>query len=435
MPNYTKKIVQHSLIFGSGEILSRLVGFILIPLYTHYLPQDRYGALQIFLITSNLIGILLQMGIGSAIFKSVIYDKNRDNRIKYSTALNFLLLSGLAAITVFQLLSSRLSILLFQSAEYQTEIRIILATVFFRNISVIPLSKLRIEGKTPTYSLLSFFRFMVQLGLNILFVAKLGYGIRGILTAELIAYAAFIPLYFGILRKQYEFRMHLAELKEVLHFGVPLIPAAVSMFLLNMSSQYFLQHYSGLENVAIYALAYRFAMIISLMVAAFQFTWASQMFEIAREENARDIFSKNFTRFYGAITLVCILLNLLVRPLIRTMATPEYLEAARIVPILNLSYLFFGVFYYSSIGINLKKKTVYQSLYAVIGAIVNLGLNLWMVPRHGVMGAAAANAISFFVMAALTLIKSERLYPIGYQKKRILLISAVYIAQLVFLYH
>ena len=435
MANYTKRIVQHSLIFGSGEILSRLIGFILIPLYTRYLPQDRYGALQIFLITSNLIGILLQMGIGSAIFKSVIYDRNnRDNRIKYSTALNFLLLSGLAGLTALQLFSRHLSVLLFQSAAYQSEIRIILATVFFRNMAVIPLSKLRIEGKTATYSLLSLLRFSAQLGLNIFFVVRLGFGIKGILLAELIATAVFFPLYAGILKNQYEFRMHFTELKEVLHFGIPLIPSAVSMFLLNMSSQYFLQHYSGLKDVALYALAYRFSMIIALMVSAFQFSWASQLFEIAREENARGIFSRNFTRFYGVIILACILLNLLAKPMIRLMATPEYVDASRIVPLLNLSYLFLGVFYYSSIGINLKKKTVFQSLYAVTGALVNLGLNLWLVPAHGIMGAAVANAISFFIMAGLTLLKSERLYPVGYEKTPVFLMSVVYIVQMIVIY-
>ncbi len=435
MANYTKKIVRHSLIFGSGEILSRLIGFILIPLYTRYLPQDKYGALQIFLITSNLIGIFLQMGIGSAIFKSVIYDRNnRDNRIKYSTALNFLLLSGLAALIVLQLFSRSLSVLLFQSSGYQSEIRIILATVFFRNLAVIPLSKLRIEGKTVFYSILSLLRFSAQLGLNIFFVVKLGFGIKGILLAELIATAVIFPLYAGIIKNQYEFRMHLVELKEVLHFGVPLIPSAVSMFLLNMSSQYFLQHFSGLADVALYALAYRFSMIIALMVSAFQFTWASQLFEIAREENARRIFSRNFTRFYGVITLACIVLNIAARPMILLMATPEYADAFRIVPVLNLSYLFLGVFYYSSIGINLKKKTVFQSLYAVIAALVNLGLNLWLVPAYGIMGAAVANAVSFFIMAALTLLKSERLYPVDYEKKPVFLISVVYIVQLFILY-
>jgi O-antigen/teichoic acid export membrane protein len=435
MANYTKKIVKHSLIFGTGEILSRLIGFILIPLYTRYLPRDQYGALQIILITSSLIGIFLQMGLGSAIFKSVIYDRNnRDNRIKYSTAMNFLLLSGLVVLTALFLLARHVSILLFQSGGYITEIRIILATVLFRNMAVIPFSKLRIDGKTLHYSLLSLLRFTAQLGLNILFIVKLGFGIKGILLAELIATAAFVPLYLGILKDQYVFRMHLAELKEVLHFGVPLIPAALSMFLLNMSSQYFLQHYSGLGDVALYAVAYRFSMIIALMVSAFQFTWGSQLFEIAREENAREIFSRNFTRFYGLLTLACILLNIAARPLIGIMATPEYADSFRIVPVLNMSYLFLGVFYYSSIGINLKKKTIFQSLYAVIAALVNLGLNLWLVPVHGIMGASVANAVSFFIMAALTLLKSERLYPIGYEKKPIFLMSAAYIVQLIVLY-
>ena len=435
MADYTKKIVKHSLIFGTGEILSRLIGFILIPLYTRYLPRDQYGALQIILITSNLIGIVLQMGLGSAIFKSVVYDRNnRDNRIKYSTAMNFLLLSGLAGLTVFFLLARHVSILLFRTADYVTEIRIIVATVLFRNMAVIPLSKLRIDGKTLNYSLLSLLRFTAQLGFNILFIVKLGFGIKGILLAELIATAAFVPVYTGILKNQYVFRMHLAELKEILHFGVPLIPSAVSMFLLNMSSQYFLQHYSGLADVALYALAYRFSMIIALMVSAFQFTWASQLFEIAREENARHIFSRNFTRFYGVITLACIAMNFAARPLIRLMATPEYADSYRIVPLLNISYLFLGVFYYSSIGINLKKKTAFQSLYAVIAALVNLGLNLWLVPVHGVMGAAAANAVSFFIMAALTLLKSERLYPVGYEKKPVFLMSVVYIVQLIVFY-
>jgi O-antigen/teichoic acid export membrane protein len=113
------------------------------------------------------------------------------------------------------------------------------------------------------------------------------------------------------------------------------------------------------------------------------------------------------------------------------MAAPEYHEAYRVVPLIALGQLFRGFVFIGPVGLTLKRKTTYHALMALIAAGINLWLNYLWIPRHGMMGAAAATAVAFGVQSLLITGVSQRHYPIPFEARRLLkLVSAAAVVYL-----
>ena len=108
-----KRILKHSTAYAFGTVLNRAVSIVLLPLYTSYLTKVEYGILEILLITSTVILLSLQFGIGSAIFRNVIYKKNANRKLVISTSFYFLMCSSTVAIVILFIFSETISILLF----------------------------------------------------------------------------------------------------------------------------------------------------------------------------------------------------------------------------------------------------------------------------------------------------------------------------------
>ena len=420
--NHTRNLLRHSLIYGTGEILTRITGFILIPIYTRFLLPDSYGILQLLLVTSSLITIVFQFGIGSAIFKSILYNKDIQVNTVYSTAFIFLTLSSLTITIVLIQFSNDVSILLLESFEYSNILKILLASVFLKNISVIPLAKLRIEEKSWFYTILTVTRFLLQVLLNIYFVVSLRAGINGIIYAEFITSAVFSVIYIIIISKNIVRHFSVEYLKDMLEFGLPLMPASIAMFVLTMANRYFIKHFGTLEDVGLYSLSYRFGIIMSLIVGSFQRAWATSMFSIAKEKNAYEIFSKNFTYFISFLTFIGLIISLFSKEAVMLMSTQKYFESYQVVPFLAFSYLCYGIYFYGSCGLNIKKKTIYQPVIVIVSSLICLLLNFILIPRYGNIGAGISNSVSFLIMALMLLVISNHFYPIQYDYKKVLII-------------
>lgn len=425
--NYTKNILKHSLIYGSGEILIKIVAFLLIPLYTRYLNPDAYGLLQILIITASLVTIFLQFGIGSALFKSVIYHPEGNKKEIYSTAFFFILISSIVFLSIVYMNTKFFSRLLFGGEEQSRAFQILSLTIFFRNLSQITLAKLRIENRSLTFSILLLLQFTLKIGLNIYFIVFAKLGVIGILYADLVTSGLFSIIFICFLASDLQWAFSLSELKDMLEFGLPIVPGNLAMFALNMSNRYFIKHFAGMEAVGLFSLAYQFSMIMYLTIFAFQRAWASLMFEIANEEDSKKIFAKNFTYFFLITGLIALGVSTFAPELIDLFADPKYHQASKIVPFLTLSNFFYGIFFYTAIGINIKKKTYFQTLSVIIGALFCIGLNYVLIPKYGMIGGALANLFSFMIMAFSEFYISNRLYPVPYSLNRILPIGILFV--------
>jgi len=400
-----KPLVKHSAIYGVSNVLNTAIALILLPIYTRYLTPADYGILEILTITVLFVSVFLQLGLGSAIFKIVLYDKSESEDVLVSTAFYFLTISsGIVFIILYSLAPSIASMIL-DSSQYANLVRLIFFTAFLNVAGIIPLAKLRMHDESIKYSVVSIGKFIVGVSLNIYFIAGLKKGVDGLVIAGAI--------------------QSFTALREMLSFGLPLVPMGIAANILSMADRYFLRYYTTLEETGLYALGYKFGSIITLIVGSFQIAWPAVLFSVAKRPDARKFYSKLLTYFVLGLTFVGLGVSVLSRELLLVMATEKFYDAFRIVPWIVFGNIFIGIYYATAIGTNLKKKTKYQAIAVISAATLNLLLNFVLIPEYGMMGAAISTVISYAVMAAIGCGSSLRFYSIDYEWNRLLKIMIV----------
>lgn len=415
------RLSQHTIIYGLGVVVGQVVGFFLIPLYTRYLTPADYGTLEILQTTLSVLSIIFTMGLTTALFRSYFFHDNAEKkRTVVSTAFIFLTASSVILTLLLVALSGSFSHLFFKSGEYVTYFRIIFLNLFCTTGVGIGLAVLRAREQPTRYALITACQLFISVALNIVFVVVFHRGVLGILEGNLIGAAFSYLLLLATVISRAGLGFSWEELKAMLAFGLPLVPAGLAMSVLSLSDRYFLQFLSTPTELGLYSLGYKFGLVISgLLVGPFALAWAPFSFAIYKDQNAKTIYSRVLTYFFLVAMFVALALSVLSREAIAIMATPEFHAAYRVIPLIALSYVLYGCYYVVSIGISLEAKTKLVAPFVIAAAVVNLGFNYLLVSHYGMMGAAGATLIAFIVLPVSSYLLSQRYYPIKYEWGRV----------------
>lgn len=420
-----KNLAKHSIIYGSGTLLSKLLGFILLPIYTRFLTPADYGILSLLVITGSIFAIIAKGGLGSALFREVIYQESDESTVM-STAFYFLLGESLLFFGVLIIFSLNISNLIFGTAEYAHLLKIIFLTRLLEVFKVIVLAKLRIREQSKLYATLSVLNFSIGALLNIYFIVNLRKGVEGLLIAGLITAGIFAVVSLMLIRRDLKPSFSISILNRMLHFGVPLIPAGLSSLLMTSADRYFLQHFSTTTEVGLYSIGYKIGLIMNLMVQSVQLAWPAHMFAIAKEPDAEQKFSKMLTYYLVVFGFIGLVLSVWAREVLTIMTTPEFYAAYTVVPLIVLSYIFYGVRFITNTGLATQNKMKYMPPIIIGSALLNLYLNYLLIPRYGMMGAAGATVLSYLVLVIVQTAVNLHFWHIPYEYKRIAKIVLVW---------
>jgi O-antigen/teichoic acid export membrane protein len=415
------RLSRHSIVYGLSAVASQLVAFFLIPLYTRYLTPSDYGSLEIFQTTLSILSIVFVMGLTASLFMSYFTsDDDERRRTVVGTVFIFLTATSLLFLLILMVFAGSVSTLFFGSVQYTLHFRVIFLTSFFDVGVVVALSVLRAREQSKRYVVFVLTRFLTAAGLTILFVVGLRRGVLGILEAGLIAA---LLVYFVALRdivRNSRPRLSVAQLKAMLSFGLPLVPAGLAAWIMTMADRYFLKFLSTPTELGLYSLGYKFGMVVQgLIVAPFSLAWEPFLWSIAKEKNAKETYSAVLTYFTLVAVAVALVLSVLSRQVLEIMAAPAFYGAYQVIPLIAVSYVLYGGYLILAIGITLEKKTKYLAAIVGVGAIVNMGLNYLLIPRYGMMGAAVATLVAYFLLPIGSYLVSRRYYSVKYEWGRV----------------
>lgn len=417
-----KNIAKHSVLYGLSNILSRAIGFLLIPLYTHYLTPSDYGILELLDLTSYIVGLFLAMGIAQSVVRFYYeYDSKEKRHQVISVALITLwVVCGIVLVALF-FSSRQISNLVFRTSEYYQMFNIIFLSMVIGLSNEIPLTILRIEEKSVAYVSISLAKLVMTLTLNILFIVKFNMGILGILYSGLISTAIMGVLITIFTLRYIKLSYSFTILRSMLSYGIPLIGSWFGMFIINFGDRFFLERLASLSDVGIYSLAYKFGMMPNVLILSpFLLIWAPKRFDLLKEPNAKDIFSKVFTYFIFIEIFVSLGLAVLIKEIIHVVADVQFHDAYLYVPVILIAYIMNGVNIYVQFGTHIEKKTKYLAYAALMSAVINVAGNFILIPIMGIWGAAISTLISFSFLMAFNYVPSQRLYYIKYETGRII---------------
>jgi O-antigen/teichoic acid export membrane protein len=413
----SRDLIKHTLIYGSGWVTMAIVSFVLTPVYTRHLSLSDYGLLALMLVFYGLMRQVYDLGMTNSVSR-FFFDQSPDGeqmlpRIRV-TSNSFVAVYGGALTLVLVLWAGTWARLLTGASSHADLVRIVAVTLYAEALAIVPLTLIRMQERSARYVTITLVRFAVTLALSVWFVAGLNWGVRGAMLGTALPAAGVLILLLPEYRLALGAAPSLALLRRMLAFGLPFFPVLLAAWVIDGSDRYIIEFFRTRGEVGYYSLSYRVAAALTIPFTAFAMGWAPLRYKIYERADARAVYRRLTTHYVIGSCVLGVGLAAFAAPIVRVLAPPSYSPAADVIPVLVLANVINGMNLMVVTGMGVSKRTGPMAPIAIAGALLNVGLNLALVPAFGPLAAAASTAAAFALMVAGNWLYSQRAYPIAY---------------------
>lgn len=426
-----KALARGTVVYGLGEVISRSITVLLLPVFTAYLSPSDYGIVSILTAFGLFVTPVFSLGLGAAI-APVYFDSNSRLRkdATICTAVVVLALSTGVLMLAGMALSSLISLLVLGSRKYFRLVVISIATAAF-SIMTIPFRQyLQFEERSRSYAVLSALSILTTSALSVWMVVVLKRGVDGMLEAGLAGQAVGLVLFVSPALLRIRPRTEAGVGRELLRISVPLVPAFGCVFLLQHGSKYLLQWFNGLEQVGIYAIGFNLGLVISVIVTAFQSAWIPYFMSfVDRPSEARKVYGRVLTYYVLAVGTLTLGVFAVARLAILVLTKPAYHAGWQVVGLSATAQFLAGVCMVLLPGMYVAKEVQFIGLLQGIAAVIGLALGIVLIPLFGVPAAAASLVISYIALVLVQYAWNRyRRYPdVLYEWRRLVRFGCVYV--------
>lgn len=393
-----KYLANNIALFSISNFVSKILVFLLVPFYTNVLTTAEYGIADIFQVTLLLLVPALTLNVGEAALRFGIEYENRRGSILYVG----LTMVGKAA--VFVAVAAGIGALF---VEKQMKWYLFLFVILFAANALYEFLVLYFQGceKVQIVVCGSVFSTLIIIACNIFFLLLIRIGLNGYLFSQMIAYAL-AALFMLMLDKKQTFDKFEADpelKKEMLSYGKPMILYSTGSWINNASDRYLVAGLLGAGVNGLYGVAYKIPAILMVFQRIFAQAWQMSATKSYSDEQSGEFFNSMYKGYRMFMVLGCSGLILFVRLIAQFMFQKEFFEAWRFVPPLLISVIFGALTGFLGSICLAHKDAKSMGIATLIGAVLNIVLNIVLIPRIGAMGAAIATAISYFCMYAFAM--------------------------------
>ena len=403
MNKNVKALFSDTVVLGLGTFLSKLLVLLLMPLYTSYLSPEMYSTADLITQTANLLMPFAMLGIVDAVFRFV-FDNNRAHGTVLSTGL-FILLGGMGA---FALISP----LLYFVPKVGGYFWLVAIYVISADIHSLFANYIRAQGRTKLFALQGIINTAATIVLNIVFLVVFEMGIIGYVLSVIVANAVVTVIILLTARPLSNVRLRSFDAKlarEMLRYCIPIIPTTIFWWITNVSDRYIVSMMCSDEINGLYAAAYKIPTLLTLATTVFNEAWQKFAFTDKRNDALKNdsasedkvnayYYETAFSAFSSFIFIACSGLLLLAKPMSDLLLASQYDGAWIYTPVLLAATVFTSLVTFLASVYSLKKKTMISLWTAMLGAVLNIILNITLVPKIGALGAAIATLASYMTV-------------------------------------
>jgi O-antigen/teichoic acid export membrane protein len=415
-----KELLRHSAIYGLGSIVARILGVLLLPLYTRYLSPGDYGLIETLIALSAVLTALVAQGMKSAFFRFYFDSADEERRLLVvRTAFWYVMAAATAVLVVGVALAGPISWLLFGTHDHAGLVRAAFIGLWAAMNYEQMTSLFRVEQRSTAYVAATFANVGVTIAATILLVVAFDKGPLGVIvgnfTGTLAVYAALLVYRRRRLGLQFDRRLYRAMNR----FGLPLVPSALALWLTNFSDRFFLVKLADPHEVGLYSIGVRIASAILLLLTAFRMAWPAFAYSIEDDREAQRTYSFVLTYVVFVTCWLALALGLLAPWIVRLITTRPFYPAQDVVAPLAFGAAAFGAYVVVQIGTGRARRTGTNWLVTGIGALVNVVLNLALIPPFGRVGAAVATVAAYTLLFLAMAWRANRVFPVSYQWRRV----------------
>jgi O-antigen/teichoic acid export membrane protein len=402
--DYLRRLLTTGAAYQAAEILAKGIAVFTLPLYTRHVSSASYGAYNTLLTSVILSSIVLRLGVGEAFVRFYFTDSDQERRARIAATATATVawtttVTALAALAA----SSWLSRLILGYRDPLLMDCAILGLWAFTNIEM-AYAQLRVDERARAYMLASGVNVAMTVLFTILLVVFFNQGARGLLLGNFGASALVVLGLWWVLRERFSLRVRFADLRAMLGFGLPTIPADASVYALQVVDRFYLFRGVGRAAAGEYSISVQLATVVFVFVRGFQYAWPPLAYSIDSDVEASRLYSIVTTYFMLATGVVVAAVALLGRWLVRLLAAPEFFGAHRALPWLALGWTLYGLYQVMIVITGRARITQRNIPAALLGLGVNVGLLVLLVPASGLnLGIAGAGIALCGAYAAMVL--------------------------------
>jgi O-antigen/teichoic acid export membrane protein len=415
-----KELLRHSAIYGLGSIVARIVGVLLLPLYTRYLSPSDYGLIETLVALSAVLTALVAQGMKSAFFRFYFDSAEPERRLLVvRTAFWYVLAASTSVSAIGIALAPQVSWILFGTHEHG---RLVIAAFIglWAALNYEQLTSLfRVEQRSSAYVVATLANVAITIAATVVLVVVLDKGPIGVLvgnfTGTLVVYGALLLYSRRALGLQFDRALYRAMNR----FGLPLVPSAVALWLTNFSDRFFLIKLTDAHEVGLYSIGVRIASALVLLLTAFRLAWPAFAYSIDDDREAERTYSFVLTYVVYVCCWIALALGLLAPWIVRLITTKPFYPAQNVVAPLAFGVAAFGAYVVVQIGTGRARQTRSNWLVTGAAAVVNVALNFALIPPYGRMGAAIATVAAYTLLFLGMAWWAHRVFPVAYQWRRV----------------
>ncbi len=424
-----KSLASDTATYGVFVIIGRFLTFMLTPFYANFMSVEAVGDIINIFSVLGFLNILFAIGMDTAYFR--FFDKNNFNHSKkvFTHAYSSIFIFSLISTAFLFTFAADIAPLLTSLPNGTALIRIAAFLPMLDCLMVIPLAHLRMIRKAFRFSLIRFALIIIAVALNIIFVTQLKWDAEGVLWAQFISSAAGVLIFLPDLNQNIRFSCDFNLLKQMFRFGLPTIPATISGMALQVADRPILKAMTNSDVVGIYGVNYRLGIPMMLFTAVFEYAWKPFYLSRFDEAGAKKLFARVLTYFTLSAAFIFLTVGFFIEFIIKipffgegsspTLIPKEYWGGLGILPIILGGYFFNGVFNNFAAGFHIKKKTEYLPAAMITAAVINIAMNVLLIPYLSYWASAWATLAAYFASAAVLYVFARKIYPVKYEWSRL----------------
>jgi len=424
MSGYLRRLATTGAAYTAASIFSKLIAVALLPLYTRYLTTGDYGTAEVLFASVVSISIVVRFGLIEALLRFYYKDGEDPKRVVASTFAALFWFS-LLAVAVAMPLAEPISEWVLnpkkppEIAAAPELTRIAIGGLWVLTMFEFMLTLFRLEERARAYFVTTILNVLATIALTIVLVVGLDEGARGLLLGSYATGAVFVVGLIAMHWRQLSLIFDTGLLKRLLRFGLPTMPAEVSLYLLNWVDRIIIVRTLGVAEAGLYSLAVKFSQSVNVLVRGFQLAWPPLAYSIKDDNEARGAYAVVMTLFVAACAFVVTGMWLFSRWIARVLADAEFFASWEAVGLISTAVTLYAIYMVMVVILGRTGRTEFNFPAAIAALVANVALNLLLVPSHGIVGAGVALVVSYGVVVGLMYVFTQRLFPVPYQWGRL----------------
>lgn len=387
------RLISNTLIFTVGKFVSKLIVILMLPFYTSHLTSAEYSTSDLITNLCNLIIPIACLGVSEGIFRNAAA-RDGDKESFFTNGVMLMIFGSLGFLALSPLLSL--------TGYFNDYIWLIICYVLASNIHSVCSQYVCAIGRTRLFARQGVLNTVLTVTLNIIFLAVLDMGINGYVLAIVLAdflTTLFVFFYARLYRAFKPRKISGAVMKDLLRFCLPLVPSTVFWWVTGVSDRYMVAYFCSSEENGLYAAAYKIPMLLMYVVTIFNDAWKLSAVNEADDRGGCEEFYSEIYKHYIAVMFVGGgAIAVMSRVFSRILFADSYFSAWIYISTLSAATVFTALDTFLGSAYFTVKKTSMSLYTALAGAVLNVAMNIWLIPKYGAMGASVATFASYFLV-------------------------------------